>query len=171
MATLFACSFNIFYIYQPFILLLHKALHPPSLFLSLSVHLSLFLWYLSRFPNECSFPPVWRCLCFLLAFQSYLQLDTYVIHYPVNPSSHHFHSDVVLPSSGHCRTETVLPPSDHYCIETVAPSCDNYCIDIVVPSSDHCCTETVPPSSDHYGTRKAAAMAPVSSLWLRHWNH
>ena len=41
MATAFACSFNIFYIYQAFILFFHKALHPPSLFLSLSVHLSL----------------------------------------------------------------------------------------------------------------------------------
>ena len=41
MFTPFACSFNIFYIYQAFILLFHKALHPPALFLSLSVHLSL----------------------------------------------------------------------------------------------------------------------------------
>ena len=38
-------SFNIFYIYQAFILFFDKALHPPSLFLSLSlsVHLPLFL--------------------------------------------------------------------------------------------------------------------------------
>ncbi len=45
MATPFACSFNIFSIYQDVILLFHIALHP--LFLSLSVHmsLSLFLWY------------------------------------------------------------------------------------------------------------------------------
>ena len=50
MATPFACRFNIFYIFQVFILLFHKPLHPdPFLFLSLSVHLyislSLFLWY------------------------------------------------------------------------------------------------------------------------------
>ena len=51
-ATPFACSLNIFYIYQAFILLF-KALHPPSLFLSLSVPLSLFSFYgtQSRFPN------------------------------------------------------------------------------------------------------------------------
>ena len=30
MAAPFACSFNIFYIYQAFNLLFHKALHPPS---------------------------------------------------------------------------------------------------------------------------------------------
>ena len=63
------------------------------------------------------------------------------IHYPVNPSSDHFHTDAVVPSSDRCRIE--LPPSDQYCIDTVAssgdhcltdtvaPSCDNYCIDIV----------------------------------------
>ena len=39
----FACSFNIVYIYQAFILLFHKALHPPALFLSVSVHLDLSL--------------------------------------------------------------------------------------------------------------------------------
>ena len=63
------------------------------------------------------------------------------IHYPVNPSSDHFHTDAVVISSYHCRTGAVLPPSDHYCIDTVAPSGDNYCIDIglVVASSDHCC--------------------------------
>ena len=46
MAIPFACSFNIFYIYQAFILRFHKALHPPSLFLSFcppSLHLSLSL--------------------------------------------------------------------------------------------------------------------------------
>ena len=41
MATPFACSFSIFYIYQAVILLFHIALHPP--FLSLSVHMSLSL--------------------------------------------------------------------------------------------------------------------------------
>ena len=76
------------------------------------------------------------------------------IHYPVNPSSDHLHTDAVVPSSDHCRTDTVLPPSDHYCIEAVAPSGDHYCIDVAVPSSDYCCTETVPPSSDHYVTTK-----------------
>ena len=51
------------------------------------------------------------------------------IHYPVNPSSDHFHTDAVVPSSDHCRTETVLlPPSDPYCIATVAPSGDHYSI-------------------------------------------
>ena len=33
------------------------------------------------------------------------------IHYPVNTSSDHFHTDAVVPSSDHCHTETVLPPS------------------------------------------------------------
>ena len=41
--TPFACSFNIFYIYQAVILLFHKALHPPSFCLSLAVQLSLSL--------------------------------------------------------------------------------------------------------------------------------
>ena len=27
------------------------------------------------------------------------------IHYPVNTSSDHFHTDAILPSSDHCRTE------------------------------------------------------------------
>ena len=43
------------------------------------------------------------------------------IHYTVNPSSDHFHTDAVVPPSDHCRTNAVLPPSDHYCIETVVP--------------------------------------------------
>ena len=58
------------------------------------------------------------------------------IHYPVNPSSDHFHTEAVVPSRavdnaqrkciihGSGAIETVLPPSDHYCIETVAPSRD-----------------------------------------------
>ena len=41
MATPFACSFNNTYIYQAVILIFHKALHPPSLIISLSVHLYL----------------------------------------------------------------------------------------------------------------------------------
>ena len=48
------------------------------------------------------------------------------IHYPMNPSSDHFHIDAVVPSSDHYRTETVLPSSDHYCVEIVAPSDDHY---------------------------------------------
>ena len=79
------------------------------------------------------------------------------IHYPVNPSSDHFHTYAVVPSSDRCRTETVLSPSDHYCIETVTPSGDQSCIDIAASSSDHCCTETVPPTSDHDGTMKLAS--------------
>ena len=42
------------------------------------------------------------------------------IHYPVNPSSDHFHTDAVVPSSDHCHTETVSTSGDHYCIE-IAP--------------------------------------------------
>ena len=40
-------SYNMVYIYQAFIIIFHKALHPHSLLLSLSLHLSLslFLWY------------------------------------------------------------------------------------------------------------------------------
>ena len=54
------------------------------------------------------------------------------IHYPVNPSSAHFHTDAVVPSSEHCRTETVLPPSENYCIETVSQSGDDHCIALVI---------------------------------------
>ena len=36
------------------------------------------------------------------------------IHYPVNPSSDHFRTDVVVPSSDHCCTETVLLSSGTY---------------------------------------------------------
>ena len=75
------------------------------------------------------------------------------IHYPVNTSSDHSHTDAVVPSSDHCRTQAVLPPSGHYCIETVPPSGDHYCMDIVVPSSDHCCIDIVVPSGDHCCTR------------------
>ena len=35
------------------------------------------------------------------------------IHYPVNTSSDHFHTDAVVPSSDHCRTQAILPPSGH----------------------------------------------------------
>ena len=128
MATPFACSFNIFYIYQAFILLFHKTLHPPSLFLSLSVHLPLSL-----------------TIC--VPHLRFGDVESKVLHI-------HY---TVVPSSDHCRTETVLPPSDHYSIQTVAPSGDHYCIDVVVSSSDHCCTETAPPSSDHYGTTKVTS--------------
>ena len=57
-------------------------------------------------------------------------------HYPVNPSSDHFHIDAVVPSSDHCCTETLS-------------SGDHYCIDMVVTSSDHCFTKKVAPPSDH----------------------
>ena len=74
------------------------------------------------------------------------------IHYPVNPSSDHFHTDAVVPSSDHCRTETMLSPSDHYCIETIAPSGDD----------DHYCIGRVPPSIDHYGTMKVAPPSDIT---------
>ena len=54
------------------------------------------------------------------------------IHYPVHPSSDHFHTDEVVPSSDHCRSETILPPSDHYYIVTVAQLGDHSCIDITL---------------------------------------
>ena len=136
MATPFTCSYNIFYIYQAFSLLFHKALHPPSLFLSLSVNLSLSL-SLSVVPHSVFKLVVFPCGLEMLMLSS------------CNPkffAVRHIH----YPSSDHCHTETVLPPTDHYCIETVAPSGDHYCIDIVVPSSDHCCTVAVSPSSDYY---------------------
>ena len=145
MAAAFACRLNIFYIHQAFILFFHKPLHPPSLFLSLYVHLSLSLSL--SLPSSLSLslslalPPSlslslspflagWRCWCFLLAIQSSLQLDTCTIQctHPVTIST----LDAVVPSSDHCRTETILPPSDHYCIEKVAPPGDHYCIEIVV---------------------------------------
>ena len=141
MTTPFACSFNIFYIYQAFILLFHKALHPSSLFLSLSVHMSLSLSLsLSVVPH-----PVFLISGISLQFGyvNVIFLQSKVIavrhiHYPLNSSSDHFHTDAVVPSSYHFRTETVLPPSDLYCIETVTTS------------GDHHCSETVSPSSDHY---------------------
>ena len=95
------CSFNIFYIYQAFIFFFHKALHPPSLFLSLSVHLSL-----SVVPH----------LVFPISGLSLRFGDVDVF----------FLQSKVAPSCDHCRTETVLPASDHYCIDTVAPSGDHY---------------------------------------------
>ena len=58
------------------------------------------------------------------------------IHYPLNPSSEHFHTDAVVAPSDYWRHEAGLPPSEHYCIDTVAPS------------GDHCCTETVPTSTE-----------------------
>ena len=148
-AAPFACSFNIFYIYQAFILLFHKALHPPSPFSPfLSICLSC-LAVVSRpvvLSSGLSLRFIGDVYVFFLQSSS-LQLET---HYPVNPSSDHFHTDAVVPSSDHCYTQAVLPPSGHYGIETVTPSADHYCIDTVVPSSDHCCTETGSPSSDHY---------------------
>ena len=70
----------------------------------------------------------------------FLQSNVFVvkhIHYPVNPSSDHFHTEAVVPSSDHYRTETVLSLSDHYCIETVAPSSDHHGTIQLAPSSDH----------------------------------
>ena len=49
-------SVNIVYTYQAFILLFHKAPQPPSLIISLSVHLSLFLWYPIPFSQLVVFP-------------------------------------------------------------------------------------------------------------------
>ena len=131
MATPFACSFNMFYIYQAFILLFHQALHPASLFLSLSVHLSFSLSvHLSVCPQ-----PVFLISGLSLRFGDvdvfFFQSKVFAvrprhIHYPVNPSSDQCHTDAVAPPSEHCRTGTVLPPSDHYSIETVAPSGDHY---------------------------------------------
>ena len=125
MAAPFTCSFNIFYIYHAFILLFHKALHPPSPFLSLSVHLSLF--------SFCGTPSRFlisglSCGLEMLVFSSCKPKFFAVrhIHYPVNPSSDNFHTNTVVPSSDHCRTGTLLPSSDHYCSETVAPSGDHY---------------------------------------------
>ena len=128
--TPFACSFNIFYIYQAFILLFHIA--PSSLpFLSLSVHmslflslsltlpispsLSLFLWYLIPFSLLVVFPCGLEMSMFSSCNPKFFAVRH--IHYSVNPSNDHFHTDAVVPSSDHCRTEIVLPPSDHYCIE------------------------------------------------------
>ena len=50
MATPFACSFNIFYIYQAVILLFHIALHPPLLSLSVHMYLSLSLSLFLQYP-------------------------------------------------------------------------------------------------------------------------
>ena len=119
MATPFACSFNIFYIYQALCTFCIKhslsvVPHPVILISGLSL----------RFGDVDIF--------FL---QSKKLFAVRHIHYPVNPSSDHFHTNAVVPSSDHCHTETVLPPSDHYCIDTVAPSGYHYCIGIVVPST------------------------------------
>ena len=92
------------------ILLFHKALHPPSLFLSVSVQLSLYVvphpvFLLSGLPCGLEMLMFSSCNPNLFAVRH--------IHYPVNPSSDHFHTDAVVPSSDHCRIDTVLPPSDH----------------------------------------------------------
>ena len=102
MATPFESSFNIIYIYPVFILLFHKGLHHPFLFLSLSVHLSLFLSIVPRpvflisglslrFGDVDVFLLQSKVLCILC-----LQLTVRHIHYPVNPSSDHFHADAVV---------------------------------------------------------------------------
>ena len=65
---------------------------------------------------------------FLLAIHKFFAVRH--IHYPVNPSSDHFHTDAVVPSSDHCRTETVPPSSDHYGTTKVAPPSDHLHIKI-----------------------------------------
>ena len=128
LAAPFTCSFNIFYIYQVFILLFHEALHSPSFSLFLSLCLSSLsvvphpVFLISGLSMRFGDVDVFSCNPKLFAIRH--------IHCSVNPSSDHFHTDALVPSSDHCRTETVLPPSDHYYIETVAPSGDHYCIDI-----------------------------------------
>ena len=96
---------------------------------------ALFLWYSIPFSELGVFP--WGLEMLMFSFGNPKFFAVRHIHYPVNPSSDHFHTDAVVPSSDHCLTKTVLPPCDHYCIETVAPSGDHYGIDIVVPSSEH----------------------------------
>ena len=93
--------------------LFYKALHPPSHFLSLSVHLSLSLsvvphpvFLISGLSLRFGDVDVSSCNPKFFAFRH--------VHCPVNPSSDHFHTDAVVPSSDHGRTETVLRPSDQY---------------------------------------------------------
>ena len=78
-AASFGCSFKSFYIYQAFLLLFHKSLHPPSLCLSLSVPLSLFSFCgtLSGFLIS----GLSLRFGFLLAIQSSLQLEIFTIQW------------------------------------------------------------------------------------------
>ena len=131
------------YIYQAFLLLFHKALLPPS---SLS-----FCGTPSRFLS------LWVGDVDVFFLQSKVAVRH--THYPVNPSSDHFHNDALVPPSDHCRTETVLrpetlAPSGDHCFTGTGPSSDHYCIDILVPSSDHYCTKKVAPPSDHLHTKR-----------------
>ena len=103
-----------------FILLFHKTLHRPSLFLSLS-HPVFIISGISLLFGDVD----------VFFLQSKVFLQTHSL------SRDHFYTDAVVPSSDHCRTETVLSPSDHYGIETVAPSADHSCIDIKVTSSEY----------------------------------
>ena len=68
---------------SPLILLFHKALRPPSLFLSLSVHLSLSLSVVLHpvFLIIVVFPFRLEMLMFFLAIKSYLPLDTFTIQF------------------------------------------------------------------------------------------
>ena len=120
MAAPFAYSFNIFYIYQAFILLFHKSPHPPSPFsLFLSTCLSSLSVIPSRFPN--------------------FHTDTVV------PSSDHCRTEAVCQPSDHYCIETVMPSGDHYYIDIVVPSSDHCCTETVLPSSDHCGTTKAAP--------------------------
>ena len=79
--------------------LFHKALHPPSLFLSIGLF------------SFCGSPSL-----FLISGRSLMLMyfscnpkfsAVRHIHYPVNPSSDHFYTDEVVPSSDHCHTDTL----------------------------------------------------------------
>ena len=102
-----------------FILLFHKALHPPSLPLSVQLSLSL-----SVVPHPVFLILVIPCGLEMLMCSSCNPMFFAVrhIHYPANRPFSHWCSSPTY--SDHCRTETVLPTSDHYWIKTVAPSGD-----------------------------------------------
>ena len=122
METHFACSFNIFYIYQAFIILFHKALPRPFLDLSLTLFLSTPLSLsLSLSPSFPLFLSI--CLSLSLAvvphpvfLMSGLSLQfgdamfsscnpeffaVRYIHYPVNPPSDNVHTDALIMSPQH----------------------------------------------------------------------
>ena len=85
-AAPFACSFNIFYIYQDFLFLFHKALHPPSLFLSFCPSDALlFLWYPVPFSECVVFPCGLEMLMFSSCNPKFFAVRN--IHYPVNIST------------------------------------------------------------------------------------
>ena len=86
-----------------------------SFFIKHSLPLSLAFCPLSLF-SFCGTPSRFLISGLSLRFSSCNQKFFAVrnIHYPVNTSSDHFHTDAVVPSSDHCRTQGVLPPSGHY---------------------------------------------------------